>query len=365
MSTTELFNPSQVKLVMSEISSDFTELSSLIEETNTLITEALGSPDRAVYGDAGNKILATWDENCSTLNSFIKIYDNWSLMAVSIANEYGELDTGTAKVDGTDVEAFKTISGANKTTWLKTPEGASGYTGSTSKYRDAETNKDMEETNSLSGRRQVRDTKTNETEYYNLAGGSLGTAAAGSTSTKIGTREELEREEKVKNAQEALRPIIKTKQEEKEKRDKEREEERKRRSTFNELMQKVANTAKNCSGSGYDGYCEAWAELTWEAATGIKSESQPSAIEGWHSYGVSTSMDNIPVGAMVYGSGSTNYGSHNPYGHVGIYVGNGMVADQGGVVSIQEWLSWQKGICDGKQGWIGWGWQNNIDLTKA
>ena len=234
MSTTEVFNPGQVKSVMSEISSDFTELSSLIEETNTLITEALGSPDRAVYGDAGNKILATWDENCSTLNSFIKIYDNWSLMAVSIANEYGELDTGTAKVDGTDVEAFKTISGANKTTWLKTPEGAKGYTGSTSKYRDAETNNDMEETNSLSGRRQVTYTDENGhkvTEYYDLSGVLIGKEingikydVEGNKVSNIGTKEELEREEKVKKAQEALKPVIKTKHEERAKRDKERAE---------------------------------------------------------------------------------------------------------------------------------------------
>ena len=73
MSTTEVFNASQVKSVMSEIGSEFSDLSSLVEETNSLVTSALGSPDKAVYGDAGNKILATWDENCSTLSSFINI----------------------------------------------------------------------------------------------------------------------------------------------------------------------------------------------------------------------------------------------------------------------------------------------------
>ena len=134
----------------------------------------------------------------------------------------------------------------------------------------------------------------------------------------------------------------------------------------NDLMQSVATTAANNSGGGYDNLCEAWAENQWANATGIAAESQPSAYDAWLSYGVSTSKDNIPVGAMVYGSGSPTVDDYNnPYGHVGVYVGDGMVADQGGTVSLDSWISWQHANCDGHEGWIGWGWQNNMDLTKS
>ena len=134
----------------------------------------------------------------------------------------------------------------------------------------------------------------------------------------------------------------------------------------NSTMQNVADVASTNSGGGYDNMCEAWAEVQWENATGIGRQPQPSAYDAWQNFGVSTSKDNIPVGAMVYGSGSPTVDSvNNPYGHVGIYVGNGMVADQGGVVNMDTWLSWQNANCDGHTGWIGWGWQNGVDLTKA
>ena len=234
MSTTEVFNASQVKSVMSEIGSEFSDLSSLVEETNSLVTSALGSPDKAVYGDAGNKILATWDENCSTLSSFINIFNNWSLVAVSVASEYGELDTGTAKVEGTDLEAFKTISGANKTTWLKTSEGASNYTGSKNSYMDPTTNNTVSEQSSLSNRREITYTDANGnkiTEYYNLAGELIGIKkngklydANGKSVSEIGTKEELERADKIKKAQTSLKDSVKTKHQELEKRNKERTE---------------------------------------------------------------------------------------------------------------------------------------------
>ena len=133
-----------------------------------------------------------------------------------------------------------------------------------------------------------------------------------------------------------------------------------------DAQQHIADVASVSSGGGYDGYCEAWAEVTWQNATGIQRQNQVSAYDAWKNFGVSTSRDNIPVGAMVYGSGSdTVGGNNNPYGHVGIYLGNGQVADQGGVVSMDTWLSWQTANCDGHVGYIGWGWQNGVDLSKA
>ena len=130
----------------------------------------------------------------------------------------------------------------------------------------------------------------------------------------------------------------------------------------NAIMTSLANYAVAVSGGGYDGSCEAWAEKTWETATGIQRQNQIGAYQAWENFGVSDSRDNIPVGAMVYGSGSGSDGAQ--YGHVGIYVGDGKVADQGGVKDLDSWLSWQTANCHGHTGWIGWGWQNNIDLSK-
>ena len=129
MSTTEVFDPSSVRKTMDNIKSEFDTLSTTLDSINKDVTTALGSPDKAIYGDAGDKILATWDENCSTLKNFIGIYDNWSNMTVAIATEYGELDTGTAKVEDADIEAFKSLSDANKTKWLNTKNAKNLYKG--------------------------------------------------------------------------------------------------------------------------------------------------------------------------------------------------------------------------------------------
>jgi len=137
-------------------------------------------------------------------------------------------------------------------------------------------------------------------------------------------------------------------------------------SNVTESMQSVADIATKKSGGGYNNLCEEWAEKAWEKGTGINRELQPDAYTAWKNYGVSTDKDNIPVGAMVYGSGwPTEGGNNNPYGHVAIYIGDGKVADQGGVQDLETWASKQHANCHGHQGYIGWGWQNGIDLTKV
>ena len=228
--STEVFNPSKVKAVMSDIASEFDALSKLIETTNTLVTTALGSPDKAVYGDAGNKILATWDENCSTLSSFIKIYDNWSLMAVSIAREYGELDKGTAKVKDADAEALKTVADNNRTTWLKTPEGSKGYVGSTNSYINAQSGTRVTEKSDLKNMRVV-DRGNGLTEYYSLDGKLLGIKRNGqyydANGRKIDSKDlryKAISDDELKKAQTTLKGNIDAKHKELAKRDKERTE---------------------------------------------------------------------------------------------------------------------------------------------
>ena len=126
-STTEIFNVDVVKGTIEAVGDDFNSLSTVIQTVNSKVADALGSPDKAMYGDAGKKVLATWDENCSTLNEFIKIFGNWSSMVVSIGNNYGNLQEGTAIVQDADKEAFNIIANNTKSSWLKSSSAKDAY----------------------------------------------------------------------------------------------------------------------------------------------------------------------------------------------------------------------------------------------
>ena len=112
------------------------------------------------------------------------------------------------------------------------------------------------------------------------------------------------------------------------------------------------------------GWCAAW-------VSGVYSRSGAStpygnAIDYWNkwSYSGSTSMDNIPVGAAVISSGAGYDGS--VYGHIGIYLGNGMVASNVGyckIETIQSFDSSATATCQGHRGYIGWVWPNGIALN--
>ena len=102
--------------------------------------------------------------------------------------------------------------------------------------------------------------------------------------------------------------------------------------------------------------CAQWVTGIYQAA-GAPTIPYGNAIDMWNNYKNTgnTSMENIPPGAIVCGSGYGSMGSI--YGHVGIYLGNGMVANNRGyfsVESLEEWCSWQTATCQGHTGWIGW-----------
>ena len=227
--TTEVFDLETVKGVMGSIQGEFSTLSETISSINSDVTAALGSPDKAVYGDAGDKILATWDENCSMLASFIGIFDNWSNMVVGIAHEYGELDKGTAVVDDVDKDAFRTIANASKSSWLKTSEAIENYKGSVSKYID-ENGTEHTVTKKLETGitdEYEDDSKNKITDYYNLAHGVLDTATNGVLSKGVSSISELlnsEDKEQIKKAQDLLKDKVATKHEELKARDDERKE---------------------------------------------------------------------------------------------------------------------------------------------
>lgn len=128
--------------------------------------------------------------------------------------------------------------------------------------------------------------------------------------------------------------------------------------TVTEQMQAIVDVAQN-NGSTYPctpDMCAAWVTGVYEAA-GAGVIPYGNAIDMWNTYQNtgSHSMDNIPPGAIVCGSGSGYMGSL--YGHVGIYLGNGMVANNVGhfsIESLSNWISWQTATCQGYTGWIGW-----------
>lgn len=130
--------------------------------------------------------------------------------------------------------------------------------------------------------------------------------------------------------------------------------------TTTDLQQLIAHIATNNLGTMpcTAGYCARWVSGVYQAA-GLGYPGG-NAIDYWTRWGStgSTSMDNIPIGAVVVGSGSGS-ALGNEYGHVGIYIGNGMVADNPGyhrIISIEDWAKRQVGTCHGYHGYIGWVW---------
>lgn len=124
-------------------------------------------------------------------------------------------------------------------------------------------------------------------------------------------------------------------------------------------QKKVYNVAMQGSLFGcHGGQCQKWVATVYQKALGGRYKSICCAHNGWMTWGVSTSTKNIPIGATVYNRGSGKSGScHALLGHVGIYVGNGMVVSNTGVWKKQTLASFVK------NGWFGWGWNAGEPLN--
>ena len=123
----------------------------------------------------------------------------------------------------------------------------------------------------------------------------------------------------------------------------------------NELHAKVVEVAQNSASYGISaqaGYCQAWVyQVYYKAGACPAGTSVCCAVHAGQKWGVSTDWSQIQVGATVYGY------SGSKYGHVGIYIGDGIVAHNVGGVAftdLDEWIKTYKGVC--------WGW-NGVDLT--
>ena len=122
----------------------------------------------------------------------------------------------------------------------------------------------------------------------------------------------------------------------------------------NDTQRKIVTVATNSSSygiSGKSGYCQAWVADVYQAVTGKRGHAH-CALCAADMWGVSSDWSKIPVGATVYGYAS------NPYGHVGIYIGNGQVIHNlSGTVKVQSLESWVKQY----KGFF-WGWENGKNL---
>lgn len=147
--------------------------------------------------------------------------------------------------------------------------------------------------------------------------------------------------------------------------------------SFLEGVQGMGDTqeaiVRSAYSTGYAGYsmCEAWAEYVYENA-GVPIGSFGSAYSSYAAYCESTDYNEMPVGALAYGSGTSG-----PYSHVGICVFNGgggpdtiYIMDnegsrQGKAVTLTDWLKWQTAVSwnNGETGWFGWGVPYGVTLA--
>ncbi len=107
---------------------------------------------------------------------------------------------------------------------------------------------------------------------------------------------------------------------------------------------------KSLLGShAYDEYCQRFVRVCYEAANIYGNAA--SAAEACGKWRISTSKNNIPVGAAVY------YSNNNQYGHVAIYLGNDQI--------LHAWNGVQITSISKPSGYLGWGWQGGVKPTGA
>lgn len=124
--------------------------------------------------------------------------------------------------------------------------------------------------------------------------------------------------------------------------------------TVNDTQKKIVAVATNSESYGISaksGYCQAWVADVYQAVTGKRGHAH-CALCAADMWAVSQDFSKIQVGATVYGYSSSQFG------HVGIYIGNGMVAHNIGEIKIErldEWIKKYKGFA--------WGWENGKNFS--
>lgn len=125
--------------------------------------------------------------------------------------------------------------------------------------------------------------------------------------------------------------------------------------TVNEQQKKIVAVATKYADYGISassGYCQAWVADVYQVVTGSRGSAH-CALCAADMWAVSSDFSQILVGATIYGYAS------NPFGHVGIYIGNGQVIHNlSGTVKVQSLESWIKDFKG-----FAWGWENGKNLS--
>ncbi len=125
--------------------------------------------------------------------------------------------------------------------------------------------------------------------------------------------------------------------------------------TVSDIQRKLVAVATNSESYGISaksGYCQAWVADVYQAATGSRGSAH-CALCAADMWAISDDWSKIKVGATVYGYAS------NPFGHVGIYIGNGQVIHNlSGTVKVQSLESWVKDFKG-----FAWGWENGKNFS--
>lgn len=141
------------------------------------------------------------------------------------------------------------------------------------------------------------------------------------------------------------------------------------------LAKKYVELAKtgemfNCG----EGQCEKWVEEVLRHVDGIDHvDNACCATVAYQRWLVSSSRDDIPLGANVYGHSNPNAidkvdwgGCGQEAGHVAIYIGdNQVISNEGGVATTRELFGDGSETWESYFGYRGWGWCGGIDLSAS
>ena len=144
---------------------------------------------------------------------------------------------------------------------------------------------------------------------------------------------------------------------------------------YTDYQKAVADAAESGEGCTTTlNYCAGFVSDAFKQAKRVKDDiivPYGDANVYWERWSSSGGTDkNPPVGSVVFGGGwpLDDAGTYNPYGHVGVVLTDGRVADNVGhhriSASVDAWASGQNNAWKGQVGYIGWVWANGQDLSK-
>jgi peptidoglycan hydrolase CwlO-like protein len=118
-------------------------------------------------------------------------------------------------------------------------------------------------------------------------------------------------------------------------------------------QQAVVNACHSVGSPGA-GYCAMWVSLVFQRA-GYRYIGG-DACDMYNAYCTSSNKNNLKVGMIVAVSSHSHTSAGRIYGHIGIYIGNGMMMDNIGyirTISVDNWISYYSTTVTPRWGWAG------------